>query len=440
MSMIYVSECGHIVDVHELDRLNYGAVPSSGSHIHPFLMNRELGVQDFGEPRCQCGDLALSTRRYSIVTKLARYPKTFDLLVASIGRKLSQISGTIDIIGKGLDSGFEDFIGKIRPNPLAASANIQHVLRRHRETLVIRKTILAFQSDVVEPFCRSIAELHAAFPKIVPLARLLFGEHFTLLEHRAKSLHIRDSMKVAECLTALKDPSQCVQRQGLKMSEFVHREAKSCIDDCQEALVRMSQKDTPALHAELTLQLAQYHLVAKHSELHICRNSGEEIQVSLDMKDTTLKASLEAISKTPNTTCAASQDHAATANDFLEWLKSYDNGDLIQVPTITNPVGQHLESLWGHLKPGCIQLCRHMHVFSRQVFTEGCPSCANVAPSLPSYADARKHLHEGDFLKAMRGVDDGVHASPVTTTSSKDDQTSDANAESGQPACDDGGA
>ena len=135
VTLIYSSQCQHLVEVSHLDAINLHALYELDSAGTILSLNPDLWRRDIGAPQCTCDMLLEGTRRYKLHERLSNFPATFDLLLAKMGRKLAAFADAVESEEARLAKSFESFVEDVRPNPLASRSNTAHLLQRNKEIL-----------------------------------------------------------------------------------------------------------------------------------------------------------------------------------------------------------------------------------------------------------------------------------------------------------------
>lgn len=430
LPMLYSPKCNHLVEIARLDDSNLNGLYEVSASGMIMSINSDVRLQDLHEPKCTCGTQLQSSNRYRTLAKLVEFSHTFDLLLAKMGRKLNGFATTITMKEQQLKQTFDLFIEEIRPNPLAANANTGHILRRHRETLELLKNIISFRDDVVDPFQRSIARLHEAFPNIIPSYALMFHLHFDVLEYRVIGVRLADTLKLANRIFTLQDPSLSTQRQGLKMIQFVHKESVACVDYCQDALNNDLVNSNPSIEIEIRLLQLQFSLYAKLTKLQVDR-FGIFVDSSFqDIDNTTIKARLKTIFE-------LCQRSLGTCGSFMQTAKAFQemHAKDFAVPEIQNNDARQIVKNWSQHELGHLTICKRSHVYSSKTFRDGCPDCGRQAPKVSNRPpiDPALHLFEKQFLEAMhsRGSWSPSSLQSPSTSTSETDATAKSTASNG---------
>jgi hypothetical protein len=403
--VLYSPKCQHLTEVSQLDSINVHGIYEIDTDEKIKSINSDATVGDVHMPKCVCGATLESIHRYKVQAKLVTFQNTLDLLLAKMGRKIAGFGESIEIQDKTLKESFESFLEGIRPNPLASQANLTALLQRSRKILDFQKQIVSFRDDVVHPFERSIATLHQGLPNIVPLYRLLFHVHFEVLEYRIVSIRLDDYYKLGTRLLTLPDPSYGVQRQGLKMLEFVHKESTVYVGLCETALNNQVTTSSPATEIEIRLLQLRFLALAKYIQFRLA-DLGRQLKTQpAERVNNNVTASLNVITKLIARSLGSCASFTKTVREFITLFSSNQFLTLQPVPTIKNAHVRQVEKLWGQHKLGHLKLCGKRHVYSRETFSDTCPECEKHAQLSRDdlFRQSANHLFEQDFLACMRG-------------------------------------
>ncbi|KAK5225217.1 hypothetical protein LTR47_009642 [Exophiala xenobiotica] len=403
-AMLYLPDCGHLVDIDELDWLNLRSVYELAPDGSVRSINSAIMPADLQAPKCRCGVPCAKTRRYMNVAKLVDFQNTLDRLVAKMGRKMHKYATAIDVVGRKLDETFDPLVGDIRPNPLATKTNTGLILRRYREILDVQKDIVKHRQEVIDCIQSQIAKAHDAFPNIARSYDLKFHSHFDALEYRVIGIRIQDTVRMANHLLGLQDPSFGVQRQGMKMLEYVHKESLARVDHCQNALNNDRVKTSPMIDAEIRLHQVQFSLFAKatKSKLSALGTTVEGAVSATD--DTAIKGKLDEVMEI----CEHYPDtHKLLMDTTAEFIQAIDRADVMEdticIPKVKTRGVREIEKLWAQHEVGSLKVCAKSHVYSTKTFPQGCPECGRkVMTDRELYQKSSKHLFEDRFLTAMR--------------------------------------
>ncbi|EXJ56955.1 hypothetical protein A1O7_07299 [Cladophialophora yegresii CBS 114405] len=321
-----------------------------------------------------------------------------------MGRKLANFGSAIETLEKELDETFDVFVEAIRPNPLAAKANATLLLRRSRDILDLQTQITDFRKGVVDLVRRDLARLNAAFPNVVPSYNLMFHLHFDILGYRAVSVRLADVLKLGSQLLNPQDPSFSVQRQGLKMIQFVHRESIACIEFCKDTLTDPLLMTNPSVEAEIRLQQLQFLLFARSTRVRLVHLGSPVEDTAPAMDVDAIKDSLDAATKLVRSSLRTCAPFGQTARDFANIFASADEvPSSSPIPAIKNAHVRETEKLWGQHRLGHLRTCAKNHVYSSKTFSDACPECGKGAQisSNEVFRKSSKHLFEIQFLEAM---------------------------------------
>lgn len=401
--MLYVPECGHLVELSQLDLLNLNSVYEVAADGSVLSQNSNVWPHTLQESRCTCGMPCTSTRRYMQIAKLFRIANILDRLVGKVGSKVHGFAMDIDAAEQELAKNFDSFVKEIRPNPLAAQANIALLLRRDRGNLDLRKHIVCFRDEVIGSICSNIDRLHETFPNLVPSYALLFDLHFGALEYRIMAVRIADTLRLANHLVGLQDPSLGVLRQGLKMMAYAHSESLACVNFCQEALNNELIKTSPAIEAEIRLRQVQFGLFANATQSKLSE-LGVVVRDTPSVVNETIKANLKAVMSICEQIPAICGSLATTAEKFSHMTEE-NSTTTLSIPRIKLGGIREHEKLWSQHEVGHLKTCDKHHPYSAKTFARGCPECGkHVMTTAEIYNKTSKHLFEDQFLKAMHAA------------------------------------
>lgn len=401
-------DCGHMVRLKTLDQDNcqhFYHIDLDGViqciNTHPHGRGSVARVPELREPKCTCGKLCPSVHRYSAIQKMAAFPRTLDLLLAKMGQRMYRFTKSIEFFQQSLSDSLETFISEIRPNPLAALANTRHLLQRQRDVVELHKNIVRYRNEVVVPVEESLQSLHVVMSRRVPHYAMLFQTRFDILEYRAMSLRIADDLKLASLMVKSPDPSQGVQRQGLKMLQFVCKQSLVCMEYCQEALSRRHVVSAPPLETELRLQQAQFYIFGAEASLRLSRLSCASPSFAPRLSEESVISGLQLVLKEDGPNFAGRKAFMKTFREFQNYFSSMDKNEVGEIPVISNESSRIIEKSWGHHELGALTTCPRVHVYSRKTFARGCPDCGSLLPAAPEIKEPARPLREGDFLKVM---------------------------------------
>jgi len=396
----------------DLDQLNCKGVYNVDSNGTILGFGSDTHGKVLHEPKCTCGVPCLSVHRYSAVAKLFTFSKTMDLLLAKLGRKLKNFANSADIFEKSLSNSLENFMTEIRPNPLAATANTQLLLRRHRDVIDLHKQIVRFRDEVVAPIEQNLRDLHKTIPQFVPDYVTLFHPRFDILEYRATIVRIADDLKLVNCLLKLADPSQSVQRQGLKMLEYVCKQSFACMAYCQAALSNNLTASAPPVDAELRLQQAQFFIFAKVASLKISSLGRGDACFTSPIPTQAIHDSLQKTVNKVGHTFHGRNAVVGTVKAFQDYISALGTNETTAVPMINNAPSRRIEKSWGYHELGALASCANNHVFSKKSFPGGCPGCGISPPPTPKVPETYNTFREADFLKAMYELSAKTNGAP----------------------------
>lgn len=406
--MMYSPKCGHLVEAYKLDDLNnitnVYEVNNGGCIV---AIKSDVRRRDIKAPKCFCGMTLSDLRRYSFPSKLMNIKINFDLLLAKMGRQLNRFASAIEVLEPQLGLTSEPFVTEtIRPDTLAAQANSTALLSRTRDILSLQKDVIDCRDNDVEPFERSVRRLHESLPQMVPNHSLLFRLRFEVLEYRVISVRMADDLRVASKLVELPDPSFGVQRQGLKMLEFVRKESLACAERCQSTLTctprnKRLVESSPSIEIEIRLQQLQFKLYARAAKDRRGDDRNPEV-VDVFESQKQMKDQLAVVIKICESAPGAHDQFLQTTREFRDAIDSPTHR--ITIPKIQNQEARQIEKQWGQHVPGYLAICGHGHIFSKKTCPQGCGECGMKPFQLNDevYRESSKYLFEDKFLSAMR--------------------------------------
>jgi hypothetical protein len=149
--ILFIRECGHVVEVADMDRLNCQDV---------YVVNEEGDICDFGrpnirnlrQPRCTtCAGPCRNIRRYKAIGKLADLHATLrQLLVDVFAKGLQRYSMDLVNLDKELSSSFEMWAASIQPLASNATYNARKVESRIRDLLQLQRMVLVYKGKRLE--------------------------------------------------------------------------------------------------------------------------------------------------------------------------------------------------------------------------------------------------------------------------------------------------
>lgn len=280
---------------------------------------------------------------------------------------MAWFSHTIAGREKELLQNLDMFVHNIRPNPLAAKFNKNLLTSRGGDMRILLKELANFQDHVLGPIEQSINALRRDH------YTLLFRVRFSILEYRARAVLALDSLKVAQALLRMEDPSNEVQRQAEVLQSVAIQECVNCVEYCRASLDRSAS--SPAAQVELLLQQVQFGTMAGISD-------SSELMEKADM---------------------LSRQYPNTAGAFAENVNSFHqhSGSPLVTPPVTNMKSRNVEKDWGHHAVGHLAICPAKHPYSTETFS-GCPECGKkVELENEVYGRTQAFLQENEFLRAM---------------------------------------
>ena len=433
--VLYSSTCQHLAEVSQLDAINLQGAYRLSLDGTIQSVNPDLWLHDIHPPKCLCGAVLEGTRRYRLHTRVLSFENTFDLLLAKMGRKLSGFAESVESQEKRLSDSFESFVKDIRPNPLASRANTANLLKRTNEVLKLQRRIVDFRHDIVDAIQVDVGRLHEAMPNIVPSYTLMFHLRFDVLEYRVVSVRLSDTVQMGCELLALQDPSFGVQRQGLKMIEFVHKESLLWVNHCKNALNNPSITTSPTLAVEIRLHQLRFLLSAKSAGLRLADLGSPSENIAAFMDNEDIKASLDTIAKLVALSPGSCASFLQTGQELADVLTSDEVALSAPIPQIRNAFVRQTETIWAQHELGHLKLCSRHHPYSSQTFPKACPECEKHAQRSGNelFRESAKHLFEKDFLSSMRAKSPRPQAvDNFEPKSSKKDQASDDQAVQGE--------
>jgi hypothetical protein len=209
---------------------------------------------------------------------------------------------------------------------------------------------------------------------------------------------------MANHLLGLQDPSFGVQRQGMKMLEYVHKESLARVDHCQDALNNNLVKTSPVIDAEIRLHQVQFSLFAKATKSKLSA-LGATMEGAVSVTDdTAIKGKLDEVMEI----CEHYPDtHKLLMDTTAEFMQAIDRADVMEdticIPKVKTRGVREIEKLWAQHEVGSLKVCAKSHVYSAKTFPNCCPECGRkVMTDRELYQKTSKHLFEDRFLTAMR--------------------------------------
>ena len=128
-TFISIAECGHMVDVVSLDKLNLKNVYT----IDRFSRITGFGagpLTDKNPAKCTCGTLCPSVRRYRDIQKLVNLPETIGTFMGLAYEQLGIFAFHIEAMEKQFDLDRKIFEGELRSGPMSNSSNNRLLMLR----------------------------------------------------------------------------------------------------------------------------------------------------------------------------------------------------------------------------------------------------------------------------------------------------------------------
>ncbi|KIW10481.1 hypothetical protein PV08_11445 [Exophiala spinifera] len=322
-----------------------------------------------------------------------------------MSRILQKHATRIDTAGIELADNFYRSVENIRPNPMAAKANTDLILRRDQDALDLQKQIVKFRNEVVDHIQSQISKVSESFPNIAKTYEMPFRFRCDVLECRIVGIRIADSLQMAGHLLDLRDPSFGVQRQGMTMLEYAYKESVAYADRYEEILKNGRIQLSPLIDAELRLHQIRVGLfaIATRCRLDVLGGSVRSDPTSIE-DSATLKNKLSKVMDICERYPDTHKLLLETATDFMQALERPALlADTLNVPKIKYRGVREIEKLWGNYEVGSPKVCGKGHVYSARTFPKGCPECGSMSKTNKEiYQETSKHLFEDQFLKAMR--------------------------------------
>lgn len=399
-AMIYVQECGHVVSVEELDERNLQQV---------YVADLKGVIIDFGlasidtlqEPSCSCGVLCPGVNRYRQISKLASLPRTFSHLFSKVYRKLSYFARHTDYLDRNLQASLAQLTDNIQPNPLAINLNNKILLERGLELRRLEREIRQYKADEVMPIETHMQDLSRVWTSI-PSYVLLSNAKFEVVRHRSVTVEYWDRIKFCKLLSDMDDRSGLLRQQALMFLQASLLRAMHFREACESLLNDTTVKTSPCLLAELSLQEMEFWLLAQTAAL---ARGGPSIT---DHTTDYIPRFLETIDEVVQ----LSKHYTATNASFLQTAQQYrkvfeniqqgtQSAEVIPVErSSVKQLEKQFDSIGGAAR---IATCDKSHPYAADIFTSGCPECGKyVQSSEEAFTASAKHLHENDFLVAMR--------------------------------------
>ena len=255
-ALLYMPECGHIVDIEQADHHNLlqdlYEVDARGM-IAGF---KTMQLDGLRKAECPCGT-PCPLDRYQDLDKFASLPDTLRKVFLKINQKIRGFSGEINAVQRGLDGNFEVFQSTVRPGVFAWDANQGLVMRRLTDVKEVSERLSAFSGEVVKPFEDHLLRISQRTGG-VPDYLFPFSLRFQVLAYRTISVRLADMLRMAKHMcTAMVDPSYQVQRFGEQICQHVQAEAlKYVTHDLPQTFEKERSRidSSPSLDAEFRLR------------------------------------------------------------------------------------------------------------------------------------------------------------------------------------------
>ena len=343
--------------------------------VRPYIEN-PTSADSVGPMICSLGNITRQPDKFEGV---------FDRLIAKMGRKLALFGYFILKKEQDLQQTFDPLLQSIRPNPMAQDFNKRTLTTRGNELREVINQITDFRDRVVGPIQQSIIAFAESVPEITKYS-VLFHLRFDILEYRARAVLVRDTLKIAQQLMLLDDPSQGVQRQAEVLQMNAVQECLNCLGNGNASL-DLCTDSIPCIKVELLLQQVQFNYLVDAAGLLTSPASGL-VPSLLDMA------------------VLLCRRYPRTAGAFLDTINLFRNhskgGDLGLIPLVTNERSCKVERAWGQHVVGHLRTCANKHPYSSESFPLGCPECGvKVELEEEVFQKMNAHLQEDAFLKAM---------------------------------------
>ena len=404
---VIIPTCHHMLPVAHGDRAglsNLYNIDEAGNITGPRRNCREAANM----PVCWCGASCSGIHRYDNIEKFNTMSDTVDKLVAKVARKLDFVSCLLAKNQRQLQETRESFLDEIRPNPLAARANRKQIAGRGNGLLELQRTVISFRGEyisdsqgqilltlpdeVVDPIAKSLSDLASASPDRVPTYNLPFHVRFDLIEYRARSAWILETLKIAADIQKKEDPSFELKRYATALASFARDESEYCIQFCEASALQLPHS-CPAIEATLLLQREQFKLLLAHAKRMSGETSGTfQLELNLDRA--------QQLCKDRPTLLAAFQ---SSIESFERGIPSLLNIDLDGIPQAFAILSRQTEKAYGTHVLGDLKICPNGHPYAGESFVHGCPECCELVERADdTYKAASKFLREADFLAAMK--------------------------------------
>ena len=314
------------------------------------------------------------------------FERVFDRLIAKLGRKMDIFGNLIFHRERDLQQSQDALLESIRPNPMAQDFNKRILTSRGHELRAVMDQIIDFRDNVVCAIEQSVVTFAEMIPGTTQYC-LVFRLRFDNLEYRARAALVRDTLKIAQMLLLLDDPSQGVQRQAEVLRTNALRECLNCLSYCNASLDRCTDA-SPCIKVELLLQQIQFKYLADAAGL-----------------STSLTSVIDPI-RSSDTAILLCREYSNTAGAFLNTSYLFRNHSKVSdprlIPDVTNDRSRKVERAWGQHVVGHLTTCANKHPYSSESFPVCCPECGprkELEEVLAKRMNA--HLYEDAFVEAM---------------------------------------
>ncbi|KAI9800521.1 MAG: hypothetical protein M1825_004069 [Sarcosagium campestre] len=173
------------------------------------------------------------TRRYEALLRVRELPKVASKMVCRIQEKLDWFERSIGQEEENLRVDFSNFAESIRPSPLAAKINSQLLRTRGTTMVPLQSTIAQYREEVVEKFQKDLLHIFASLGEVDTfIAEKISGIvqpaalRCAMLFERCRLVSLSDSLRVADHLMALDDPTGTPQQLGESMAVEIASQAQ----------------------------------------------------------------------------------------------------------------------------------------------------------------------------------------------------------------------
>ncbi|KKY26734.1 putative nfx1-type zinc finger-containing protein 1 [Phaeomoniella chlamydospora] len=288
---------------------------------------------------------------------------------------------------------WDTFCHDLRPNPLAARENFRLIGERSTNLLVLQKDVITVRDQVILPFQKSMAKLAPIYPDALPTYNLCFDLRAEVLISRIRSALIEDTLKVAEFIAPLPDPSLELLRMGALLKENALKECTNGTKSLCQMFGQAFDLAAPCLEAELRLQnLKTLHFLG----LVLDEDISTYLPLSTEIEHLVILC----------------KRYPSTAGTFLTAVLEYRT--FLSKPKQLRPVpppviytfrNTEVNRKWGEHVLGHLTNCRHKHPYSSETFSDGCPECGKEVEFTEE--EAKKYgnrLNEDRFLDWMNHI------------------------------------